>query len=75
MRPHAILAGKIPPANPACWRAGKAPVVEGEPEALRRARSWRWEPPGADATVADEHAQQRWAEAHKGDHLGDGGDE
>src|SRR5919106_734709 len=30
---------------------------------LRRARSWRWEPPGTDATVADEHAQQRWAEA------------
>jgi DNA polymerase III subunit epsilon len=30
---------------------------------LRRASSWRWEPPGTDATAADEHAQQRWAEA------------
>ena len=37
--------------------------LQGNRRALRRARSWRWEPPGADATVADEHAQQRWAEA------------
>ena len=33
VRRHAsILAGKIPPADPACWWAGKAPFVEGEPE-------------------------------------------
>jgi len=37
--------------------------LKGSRKALRRARSWRWEPPGVDATVADEHAQQRWAEA------------
>ncbi len=37
--------------------------LKGNRRALRRARSWRWEPPGVDATVADEHAQQRWAEA------------
>src|SRR5215204_1035673 len=37
--------------------------LKGSRKALRRARSWRWEPPGIDATVADEHAQQRWAEA------------
>jgi DNA polymerase III subunit epsilon len=37
--------------------------LRGNRRALRRARSWRWEPPGVDATVADEHAQQRWAEA------------
>src|SRR5215210_1035660 len=37
--------------------------LKGSRRALRRARSWRWEPPGVDATVADEHAQQRWAEA------------
>src|SRR5215208_5911489 len=37
--------------------------LKGNRRTLRRARSWRWEPPGIDATVADEHAQQRWAEA------------
>src|SRR5918997_5661417 len=37
--------------------------LKGNRRALRRARSWRWEPPGMDATLADEHAQQRWAEA------------
>ena len=37
--------------------------MKGNRRALRRARSWRWEPPGTDATAADEHAQQRWAEA------------
>jgi DNA polymerase III epsilon subunit-like protein len=37
--------------------------LKGNRRALRRARSWRWEPPGVDATVVDEHAQQRWAEA------------
>src|SRR5215203_5504380 len=36
--------------------------LKGNRRALRRARSWRWEPPGVDATVADEQAQQRWAE-------------
>jgi DNA polymerase-3 subunit epsilon len=30
---------------------------------LRRARTWRWEPPGAETAVAAEHARQRWAEA------------
>src|SRR5215212_1888793 len=37
--------------------------LKGNRRALRRARSWRWEPPSSDATLADEHAQQRWAEA------------
>ena len=37
--------------------------LKGNRRALRRARSWRWEPPGSAATIADEHAQQRWAEA------------
>ena len=37
--------------------------LKGNRKALRRARSWRWEPPGTDATLVDEHAQQRWAEA------------
>src|SRR5215204_590052 len=37
--------------------------LKGNRRALRRARSWRWEPPGRDAPLADEHAQQRWAEA------------
>jgi DNA polymerase III epsilon subunit-like protein len=37
--------------------------LKGNRRALRRARSWRWEPPGVDTTVADEQAQQRWAEA------------
>src|SRR5918997_1173166 len=37
--------------------------LKGNRRALRRARSWRWEPPGADATIADEHAQRRWVEA------------
>jgi DNA polymerase III epsilon subunit-like protein len=37
--------------------------LKGSRRALRRARSWRWEPPDVDAIVADEHAQQRWAEA------------
>jgi len=37
--------------------------LKGNRRSLRRARSWRWEPPGVDAIVADEHAQQRWAEA------------
>lgn len=30
---------------------------------LRRAREWRWEPPGAEQIVADDLAQQRWNEA------------
>lgn len=30
---------------------------------LRRAREWRWEPPGADEQAAGELAQQRWHEA------------
>src|ERR671921_1058929 len=37
--------------------------LKGNRRALRRARSWRWEPLGVDTTVADEQAQQRWAEA------------
>jgi DNA polymerase III subunit epsilon len=37
--------------------------LKGNRRALRRARSWRWEPPGTDAAIADEHAQRRWAEA------------
>ena len=37
--------------------------MKGNRRALRRARSWRWEPPGSAATIADEHAEQRWAEA------------
>lgn len=37
--------------------------LKGNRRALRRARSWRWETPGTDATIADEHAQRRWAEA------------
>src|SRR5919107_3816599 len=37
--------------------------LKGSRRTLRRARSWRWEPPDVDAIVADEHAQQRWAEA------------
>jgi DNA polymerase III epsilon subunit-like protein len=37
--------------------------LKGNRRALRRARSWRWEPPGRDVPLADEHAQQRWAEA------------
>ena len=37
--------------------------LKGNRRALRRARSWRWEPPGSAATIADEHAVQRWAEA------------
>ena len=37
--------------------------LKGNRRALRRARSWRWEPPGSAATIADEHAEQRWAEA------------
>jgi DNA polymerase III subunit epsilon len=37
--------------------------LKGNRRALRRARSWRWEPPGTAATIADEHAEQRWAEA------------
>ena len=37
--------------------------LKGSRRTLRRARSWRWEPPGVDATVADDLAQQRWAEA------------
>src|SRR5215210_3045860 len=37
--------------------------LKGNRRTLRRARSWRWEPPGVDAAVSDEHARQRWAEA------------
>jgi DNA polymerase-3 subunit epsilon len=37
--------------------------LKGSRKTLRRARSWRWEPPGTDATVTDEHAQKQWAEA------------
>src|SRR5215213_6419718 len=37
--------------------------LKGSRRTLRRARSWRWEPPGVDATVADDLAQQRWVEA------------
>jgi DNA polymerase III epsilon subunit-like protein len=37
--------------------------LHGNRRALRRAQSWRWEPPGVDAAVADEAADRRWAEA------------
>jgi DNA polymerase III subunit epsilon len=37
--------------------------LHGNRRALRRAQAWRWEPPGANAAVTDEHASQRWAEA------------
>src|SRR5215213_6662868 len=37
--------------------------LKGNRRALRRARSWRWEPPGTDATIIDDHAQRRWSEA------------
>ena len=37
--------------------------MSGNRRALRRAQSYRWEPPGAEATVADEHVRQRWDEA------------
>jgi DNA polymerase III subunit epsilon len=37
--------------------------LHGNRRALRRAQSWRWEPPGADAAVAEEDARQRWTEA------------
>jgi DNA polymerase III subunit epsilon len=37
--------------------------LKGSRRTLRRARSWRWEAPGVDATVVDDLAQQRWAEA------------
>jgi DNA polymerase-3 subunit epsilon len=30
---------------------------------LRRAREWRWEPPGADDVAADQEARHRWHEA------------
>src|SRR5215218_9326891 len=52
-RRHTLLAGGLE----------RHRSLKGNRRALRRARSWRWEPPGIDATVADEHAQQRWAEA------------
>ncbi|MBA3449870.1 MAG: maleylpyruvate isomerase N-terminal domain-containing protein [Chloroflexia bacterium] len=37
--------------------------MSGNRRNLRRAQAWRWEPPGVEAAVADEHAQQRWATA------------
>ncbi|MDQ3225642.1 MAG: 3'-5' exonuclease [Chloroflexota bacterium] len=37
--------------------------MSGNRRSLRRAQSWRWEPPAADAAVTDEDAQQRWAAA------------
>ncbi len=37
--------------------------MSGNRRSLRRAQAWRWEPPGAEAAVADEHARQRWAAA------------
>src|SRR5215207_9601547 len=52
-RRHTLLAGGLE----------RHRSLKGNRRTLRRARSWRWEPPGIDATVADEHAQQRWAEA------------
>src|ERR687889_2554672 len=52
-RRHTLLAGGLE----------RHRSLKGNRRALRRARSWRWEPPGTDATLADEHAQQRWAEA------------
>ena len=64
VRRHAsILAGR---SRRQTLRAGgleRHRSLKGNRRALRRARSWRWEPPGVDATLADEHAQQRWAEA------------
>src|SRR5215213_6970859 len=52
-RRHTLLAGGLE----------RHRSLKGNRRALRRARSWRWEPPGIDATLADEHAEQRWAEA------------
>jgi DNA polymerase III subunit epsilon len=52
-RRHTLLAGGLE----------RHRSLKGNRRALRRARSWRWEPPSSDATLADEHAQQRWAEA------------
>jgi DNA polymerase III epsilon subunit-like protein len=37
--------------------------LRGSRRSLRRAQSWRWETPDVDATVAHEHARQRWDEA------------
>jgi DNA polymerase III subunit epsilon len=52
-RRHTLLAGGLE----------RHRSLKGNRRTLRRARSWRWEPPSIDAIVADEHAQQRWAEA------------
>jgi len=49
------------PCRPASWKG--AFLLKGNRRGLRRAQSWRWEPPGADSAVADEHARQRWTEA------------
>lgn len=37
--------------------------MRGNRRGLRHAAAWRWEPSGADAAAADEHAQARWGEA------------
>jgi DNA polymerase-3 subunit epsilon len=37
--------------------------LRGSRRSLRRAKSWRWESPDIDATVAQDHARQRWDEA------------
>ena len=34
--------------------------MRGNRRGLRRAATWRWEPPGAEAAAADAHAQERW---------------
>jgi DNA polymerase III subunit epsilon len=34
--------------------------LRGNRRGLRRAAAWRWEPPGAEAAVADANAQERW---------------
>jgi DNA polymerase-3 subunit epsilon len=34
--------------------------LRGNRRGLRRAAAWRWEPPGAEAVVADDRAQERW---------------
>ena len=37
--------------------------MHGNRRSLRRAQTWRWEPPSAEVAVADEHSRQRWNEA------------
>jgi DNA polymerase III epsilon subunit-like protein len=34
--------------------------LRGNRRGLRRAATWRWEPPGAETFVADARAQERW---------------